>query len=333
MLYKDINGLKYNQYTFTGLFNMLHTLGLDTWTSEYSFFTGLTASIIDDYLNTTLADRRLLRAFHDMAERVNGKWSLKHIFNMPALSNTLFVECDRVQKFDALLNAPFSNIMEYADIDNNEYGTRERNLDYDRVVVTFNGDKQKTTTELAKREITDDYGLQLTTNEYGEHKLTDTIGIRTDYHTTGDDTTTEQVAGFNSADFVNNKKTTFKEGNVTDTHYGIEDNGEKQPITDVHTNATVTDKIRKAGYEDKHTEKAVTDTVTEDPYHDETITTARQDTDTVQTYTDVLTHTRHYIIDPELYFNIKKEMADFCIYDAIREAVCKTLCSNEWGWC
>lgn len=331
MLYKDINGLKYNQYTFTGLFNMLHTLGLDTWTSEYAFFTGLTAAIIDDYLNTTLADRRLLRAFYEMTERVGGAWSLKHIYNMPALSNTLFVECDRVQKFDALLNASYSNLIEYADIDRNEYGKRERNLDYDRVVVTFNGDKKKTTTELGKRELTDEYGEQVTTNDYGEHTLTDTIGVRTDFHTTGDDTTTEQVAGFNSNSFVDNKKTTFKEGNITDTHYGIEENGEKKPITDTHTNAAALDKITRELYEDTHTEEEVTDTVTEDPYHDETITTARQDTDTLKTYTDVLTHTRHYIIDPELYFNIKKEMADFCIYDAIREAVVKTLCSNEWG--
>lgn len=270
MKYKHINGMISGSYTFSGLFDMLFKLGYDARVAGLPIMNGLIRAVVDNYLNTRLASKELIAGVRELiVYDPNTKiYTMTQPDGMAAYADALYSAMLTQSNIAAVMQQEDLNIVQYIDIDQDIYGEKKRELDFDRVQVTLVN---------------------------GERSSTIVNGEKQRDHSSNDDVTTNEVAGFNSSDYSPRDRTTFKEGNYTDR--------------DLQS----------------------TDTSTDEESTDTSTTAKRNDIDTLRTYTDTHNRTRHYILSPDLYFAIQKEMADFSIYDAIARAVSDTVTINVWG--
>lgn len=270
MKYKHIKGMTGSGYTFQGLFDMLFKLGFDARVSGLPIMTGLIRTVIDNYLNNTLSSKELIAGFRELVsyDHTTKIYTLTRPEEVEAYADTLFGNMLKQSALSEVMAQQDLNIVQYKDIDKDIYGEKKRELSFDRVLVTLNN---------------------------GERVNTIVNGERQRDHSSDDDITVNEVAGFNSSGYSAHDRTTFTEGNYTDK------------------------------------ELTATDTSTEDASEDVSTTAARDDTDILRTYTDEHEHARHYILSPDLYFQIQKEMADFDIYKAVARAVSDTITINVWG--
>lgn len=228
MLYKHIRETYYNNVAFSGVFDMLHVLNLDTAIMQIGLFTGLTRSIIDNYLNTMLKEKMLVADMRDSVsfDRQRKCYILNTNNNVAALSDALYAGLLKADKLFEVMTQENLNIVTFQDVDTDVYGEKARTLNYDKVEITL---------------------------AQGERLNTIVNGVRERLHSSQDDVTLRQVSGFNSSGFNDAEKTTFTEGSYTDQDASSTDTITDAAVTDNNTTKAREDTDVLATYTDTHT--------------------------------------------------------------------------------
>lgn len=224
------NGLRYQaqggEIESLGFFNLLYNY----WDlfSGYDFWSDLTATLLDPYLDHFLKDCLLL---DDIADKISynnntGIYTLEDSSIIQYIAQALAAKFTETEATFKVMSQQNLNIVQYIDIDQNVYGARSATRNYDKVTLDI-------------------------TN--GQRTLTDTIAQRSNTLGGGTDTTTQAVQGFNSSSWSDSDKSTTVEAQRTNTVGGG---------IDTHVDAASTDKQETAAREDTEDFTSYTDTLT-----------------------------------------------------------------------
>ena len=149
------------------------------------------------------------------------------------------------------------------------------NYDKHSYITEIDDGQDQTTDALGARHSEDDYASKQNTDAYGAISTSDSFGARsdstvygavseTDTHGAKTTTSTDKIAGFNSATYVNSGQGDIQEGQQQDTHTELSktDTNNVGAQSNSHTEQAKTDTHTEGAHIDKHDERAVTDTHT-----------------------------------------------------------------------
>ena len=325
--YRVLNGIEDGNTTRSGLFALLtaHSVSF----SGFEFWSDITMTLLDNYLNSTLRTNQLIdeAGEHIEYDHALKLWKVKSTFPYQALGDALIGDMVSLEGYFKLMTTENLNIIEYDDVDTNEYGQKVTVHNYDKVEIELKNGQKVRKENIADHTTDYDYPTYDDSTEYGEAVTTNDIAARTNTEVQGvspahaGDETIRSVMGFNSNAFSDAEKTVTKKDKMTTTLGGGLDTVTNELHTDTLTHGAHKDVVKEHSHLDTFTDEASTDN------HN---TKARVDRDTVQTYIDEFTHTKHIIMDPYKYYEIQKEMADFDIYPQVREIVKAIICKGVW---
>lgn len=360
--YKVFKGITDGNTTRAGLFALLSAKGADF--SGFNFWSDLTASFLDAYLNRALRNALLMDDISKgiTFDKETKKYSINTDFDANELIYYLMGKFTETEATYNVMTQENLNIVTFNDMDTIVHGKKTTNRDYDKVTVDItNGQKVlvdafaqdkmtnvfgafDTDYDYAKLEKTLLYGLDETTLTYGERVTDAEIAQRTNTDTVGEqgdteDTTTKSVQGFNSASWNNAEKTavhtakrthTLGGGTDTTTAYTYDDTNSRAQHEDTDTTKAHKDTVTEKQHTDTETRDSRTDMHTHQASADKSETAARQDKEEIQTYTDTITRTRHIVLSPDKFFEIQKEMADYNLYKSVLDAVRESVTKGVW---